>query len=127
VRAIALVAVMAILLPVLEAGGQPVSASTLVQDGAPASLSTLNRGYRPKISLQAALRIAEEYVASEHINVSNGWLSVARFLLYGDATQADRDKQTSWLFVWNTDRGPAGTHVDVAVSMNGKAMLLPAM
>lgn len=125
-RAIVLVAVMAIFIPLLEAGGQPVSASTLVQNGTQASLSTLNRGYRPKITLQAALKIAEEYVASEHINVSNGWLSEARFFLYGDATQGG-DKQPSWLFVWNTDRGPARTHVDVAVSMNGKAMLLPAM
>jgi hypothetical protein len=121
-----LFAVMALLIPYSEDQGQSVPASPAVQSGVPLNLPTSPRGYKPKISLQAALKIAESYVAAEHINVSDGWLSEARLFLYGDGAKADRDKELSWLFVWITDSSLGG-HVDVIVSMHGKAMRLPTM
>src|SRR5215470_3630543 len=69
-------AVMCLLIPYPKAAGQSVSAFPVET---PLDLPTSQRVYKPKISLQAALKIAESYVATEHINVSDGWLSQARF------------------------------------------------
>jgi hypothetical protein len=117
-----LFALMALLIP-YSGQGQTVSPSAAVQNGVPLNLPTSRRGYKPTISLQAALKVAESYLAAEHINGSNGWLSEARFFLYGDRA---KDKEPCWLFVWITDRSLGG-HVDVTVSMDGKAMRLPTM
>jgi hypothetical protein len=76
--------------------------------------------------LQAALKIAESYVIAEHINVSDGWLSEARIILYGDKAKADKDKDLCWLFVWIRGSSHTGELVDVIVSMDGKAMILPS-
>jgi hypothetical protein len=113
-------------IPYSEAQRQSISASCVAQNGIPMDLPTLQREYKPKILLQAALKIAESYLTAEDINVSEGWLSEARFFLYGDNTKTDRDKEPCWLFVWITD-GRLGGRVEVIVSMDGKAMRLPSM
>jgi hypothetical protein len=121
-----LVALMALFIPYSEAQRQSISASGVAQDGIPMDLPTLQREYKPKILLQAALKIAESYVTAQHINVSEGWLSEVRFFLYGDNTKADSTKEPCWLFVWITD-GRLGGRVEVIVSMDGKAMRSPNM
>jgi hypothetical protein len=121
-----LFALMALLIPSSEAHCQSGSASSAAQNGVPLDLPLSHRGYKPKISLQAALKIAESYVAAEHINASDGWLSEARFFLYGDSAKAERDREPCWLFVWITDSSLGG-HVDVIVSMDGKAVRPPTM
>jgi hypothetical protein len=121
-----LFAVMALVIPYSEAQVQSCPASAAAKNGVPLDLPLSHRGYKPKISLQAALKIAESYVAAGHINVSDGWLSEARFFLYGDRAKADRDKEPCWLFVWITDSSLGG-HVDVMVFMDGKAMRSPTM
>jgi len=119
-------ALMAVLIPYCEGQGQSVSALDTAKSSVPLDLPMSPRGYRPKISLQAALKIAERYVAAEHINLSNGWLQEARFFLYGDGAKADRDKEPCWLFVWNTGTSLGG-HVDIIVSMGSKAMRSPTL
>jgi hypothetical protein len=121
-----LFAVMTLLTPYSEGQGQSVPPSAAVQSGVPLNLPTSHRGYKPKIPLQAALKIAESYLAAEHINLSDQWLSEARFFLYGERAKADKDKEPCWLFVWITDSSLGG-HVDVIVSMDGKAMRSPTM
>jgi len=121
-----LFAVIALLIPYSEGQGQSVPASAAAQSGVSLHLPTPPRGYKPKVSLQDALKIAEGYVAAEHINVSDGWLSEVRFFLYADGAKAERDKEPSWLFVWITDSSLGG-HIDVIVSMDGKAMRSPTM
>jgi hypothetical protein len=125
-RTALLFVLIALLIPYSEAQRESVPASAAAQSSVPLNLPTSVRGYKPKISLQTALRIAESYLAAEHINVSKGWLSEARFFLYGDRAKADRDKEPCWLFVWITDSSLGG-HVEVIVSMDGKAMRLPTM
>jgi hypothetical protein len=120
-----LFAVMALLTPYSEGQGQSVPPSPAAQTGVPLNLPMSLRGHKPKISLQAALKIAENYIAAKHINVSDGWLSEARFFLYGDQAKADEAKEPSWLFVWISD-SPGG-RVDVIVSMDGEPMCLPTM
>lgn len=119
-------ALMALLIPYCKSQSQSVSSSSAAQSGVPLDLPRSARGYKPKISLQAALKIAETYVAVEHINVSDGWLLEARFFLYGDSAKADRDREPCWLFVWNSDTSLGG-YVDIIVSMDGKAMRSPAL
>lgn len=121
-----LFAAMAFVIPYSETQGQSPSRSAAAQNGIPLGLPASRRGYKPKISLQDALKIAESYVAADHLNVSDGWLSEARFFLYGENTKSGRDKEPCWLFVWTTD-SRLGGHVEVVVSMDGKAMRSPSI
>jgi len=125
-RPVLMFALMALLIPYCEGQGQSVSASDTTKSSVPLDLPMSPRGYRPKISLQAALKVAESYVAAEHIDLSDGWLLQARFFLYGDGAKADRDKEPCWLFVWNTGTSVGG-HVDIIVSMDGRAMRSPTL
>ena len=114
---------MSLLISSLDAQRRSVPGPTAAQNSIPLNLPRSGRSYRPQVSLQTALDIAESYVASEHISVSDGWLSEARFILYGDHAMADKDKEPNWLFVWTTDEG----YVRIMVSMDGKAMRLPEL
>jgi|ERR1700676_495589 len=82
---------------------------------------------RPKLSLQNALKIAEGYISKGHIDASSYWLYEAKFILYGAATTADRDKIPGWYFGWVNDDGSVGKYIEIFVSMDGKAMRLPSM
>jgi hypothetical protein len=85
------------------------------------------RQSRPKITLKTALKIAEDYITSEHIDVSKGWMSEARFILYGDKTNPGIEKEPCWFFVWQNG-GSRGNHsVNIGVFMNGKPMQFPSM
>jgi hypothetical protein len=127
VRAALLCVVMAFLIPYLKAQGQSNPASATAQSSLPLNLPTSHAWHKPNISLRAALKIAESHVIAEHIDVSDGWLTEARFILYGDRAKADKDKDPCWLFVWTTSSSHMRVHVDVIVSMDGKAMTLPSI
>jgi hypothetical protein len=62
VRPALLFVAMAFLIPYLKAQGQSNPSSTTAQSSVPLDLPTSHRWYKPKISLQAALKIAESYV-----------------------------------------------------------------
>jgi hypothetical protein len=72
------------------------------------------------------MKIAENYIAAEHIDISDRWLSEATFILYGDKAKSDRDNAPCWQFVWRRD-GSIADYVDVLVTMEGKAFRLPTM
>jgi hypothetical protein len=126
VRSASLFLVILFLVPCLETQGQSVPASSDAKSSLALALPLSQRGYKPKISLQAALKIAEDYVAAEHINVSDGWLSEARLFLHGDSDKAEK-RNPCWLFVWITNSGRMGMRLDVIVSMDGKAMVSPSI
>jgi hypothetical protein len=126
VRSAWLFFVILFLVPCLETQGQSVPASTDAKSSVSLDLPLSQRGYKPKISLQAALKIAEDYVAAQHINVSDSWLSEARLFLYGDNDKAEK-RNPCWLFVWITNSGRMGVHLDVIVSMDGKAIVSPSL
>ena len=126
-RAIVLFAVIAFLIPRAEAQDQSTPAAARAQGTATLDLPTSHREYKPKLSLQAALKIAEEFVADEHIDVSGGWLYEARFTLYGDKSNPDRQKDPCWFFQWIPESGLVGGQVEIVVFMEGKAMRLPTM
>jgi hypothetical protein len=97
------------------------------QRSSPTDLPLSRRTFKPKIQLPAAMKIAENYIAEEHIDISNRWLSEATFILYGDRAESDQDQAPCWRFVWLRDDGLIGDYVDVLVSMEGKAFRVPTM
>lgn len=83
--------------------------------------------FRPKLSLQSALKIADGYIEKEHIDISSYWLYRANFILYGDQGKNDKDKDPCWHFWWVNNNGSIGDYVEIIVSMDGKAGRLPSM
>jgi hypothetical protein len=71
--------------------------------------------FRPRITLQRALKIAENYTRQQRIDLSPYYLLEARLIQYGD----EKTKQPRWLFRWVTPR-PSTGGVEISVSMEGK-------
>jgi hypothetical protein len=82
---------------------------------------------RPKLSLQNALKAAEGYLVKAHVNAASYWVYEAKFGQYGANTTADKDKIPGWYFSWVNDEGSPRDHIEIFVSMDGKAMRLPSM
>ena len=83
--------------------------------------------FKPKLTLQEALKIAERYIDKERIEISSYWLYQAKFSLYGDQKVPDKDKIPCWRFWWAKNNGAMGDFVDIVVFMDGKAVRLPTM
>ena len=79
-------------------------------------------GFKPKLTLQQALRIAEKFIKSEKIDLSPYYLFEAKWVLYGTET-----KEPRWYFWWVNDDGAMGHYVEITVSMEGKPQLLGSM
>ena len=77
--------------------------------------------YRPKLSLQDALKIAEGYIGKEHIDVAPLWLYRAMYILSGDEHSAPKDKIPGWHFWWVSEAGGLGNYVEIFVDMEGRA------
>jgi hypothetical protein len=127
VRAALLFVVMAFLIPYLKAQGQSNPASATAQSGLALDLPTSHAWHKPNISSAGCSENRRKHVIAEHIDVSDGWLTEARFILYGDRAKADKDKDPCWLFVLTTSSSHMRVHVDVIVSMDGKAITLPSI
>lgn len=83
--------------------------------------------HRPKLPLQDALKLAEAFVSTNHIDISHYWLYRAVFILRGDPAKPDKDKTPGWHFWWVNDDGAQGNYVEIFVSMDGRCMRLPSM
>lgn len=82
------------------------------------------RSFRPKLSLQHALKIAEDYIESEKIDISPYYLYEAKYILYG----GEGHRQPCWFFWWIKENGAAGDYVEIIVPIDsGKARRLPSM
>ena len=88
-------------------------------------LPLVKRGFRPRLTLQQALKIGERYIKVQRLDLSSYYLLEAKFILYGGDAKDPR-----WFFVW-LNSGEAGkTHgVDfqLRVSMDGKVGVVPSM
>ena len=75
-------------------------------------------GNRPKITLQEALKLAEEYTRKERIDVSDFFLLEAKFILFGskgDGEAGGGAQQPAWSFYWmNENHGP-GSGISIVV------------
>ena len=69
--------------------------------------------YRPSLTLQNALKIAEGYIVKEKIDISHYYLFEAKYILYGDKD----NKDPSWYFWWTHEDGAFGHYVELVVSI----------
>jgi len=83
--------------------------------------------FTPKLTLQQALKIAEDYVDREHIDIRSYWLYRAIYILYGDEKTPREKKVPAWHFWWVSATGTAGDDVEIVVYMDGKAYRAPSM
>jgi|SRR4029453_166739 hypothetical protein len=74
-------------------------------------LSLIKRNFRPKLTLQAALKLAESYLEKEKINTSAFYLFEVRYTLYGS-----KEKEPCWRFWWVNETGAAGDYIELIVS-----------
>ena len=82
------------------------------------------RSFRPKLTLQRALRIAEDYIENQRIDISQYFLSEVRMIQYGGEKDV---KEPRWFFVWVNDNGAIGNQIEISVSMDGKVGRHPSM
>ena len=100
----------------LQAGSAP---NPPTKDSQSSPLPARVGHYRPKIPLQDALKIAEDYINKEHIDIRPYWLYEAHYILSGDEKTPDEKKAPAWHFLWVSEAGVMGDDVDILVFMNG--------
>ncbi|PYY24982.1 MAG: hypothetical protein DMG62_00395 [Acidobacteria bacterium] len=86
-------------------------------------LDKVTRTFRPKLLLQDALKIADNYIGDEHIDISHYWLYEVRYTVYGEKGKG----QPAWHIWWVSDRVAVGDYVEIVVFMDGKAWRKPSM
>ena len=108
----------------LQAGSAP---NPPTKDSQSSPLPARVGHYRPKISLQDALKIAEDYIRKEQIDIRPYWLYRAIYILVGDEKTPDEKKLPAWHFWWVSETGTSGDDVEILVYMDGKAYRAPSM
>lgn len=83
--------------------------------------------FRPKLPLQEALKIAEDYISKEQIDIRPYWLYHAVYILVGDEKTPVEKKLPAWHFLWISENGVSGDDVEILVYMDGKAYRAPSM
>ena len=108
-----------------EPKAKPKSEESLPTHDQTVGLPLLKRGFKPKLTLQQALKIAEHYIVNEKIDLSSYFLLEAKFILYGEDVKDPR-----WFFVWSSS-GQAkllhGVDFELTVNMEGKVNIIPSM
>ena len=83
----------------------------------------LRRSFKPKLTLQQALKIAEAYIKREKFDTSILYLSEVRLIEYGPEKGP---KELRWLFLWAHESAP-GLYNQITVSMDGKVAQHPSL
>lgn len=87
-------------------------------------LPLAKRNFRPKLTLQRALKLAETYLEKEKIDISSYYLYEAKFIGYG----SKGDQEPCWFFWWVNEDGASGNYIEVIVSIEtGNVRRLPSM
>ena len=87
-------------------------------------LPTGKRKFKPKISLQRALKLAESYIEKEKIDISSFYLYQAKYILYG----SKENQKPAWHLWWVNEDGALGNYVEILVFIDtGSAGRLPSM
>lgn len=72
------------------------------------------RSFRPKMSLQSALKLAEKYIDKNKINISLYYLYQAKYVMYG----GEGNNEPAWSFWWVNENGSMGDYVLILVLIN---------
>lgn len=82
------------------------------------------RKFKPKISLQRALKLAESYIEKEKIDISSFYLYQAKYILYG----SKENQKPAWHLWWVNEDGALGNYVEILVLIDtGSVSRLPSM
>jgi hypothetical protein len=104
------------------AGAKPQEES--VSERPVADLTLSQRSFRPKLTMQRALQLAESHLKREKIDLSPFYLYEAKYILYGSKD----DQEPCWFFWWLNENGALGNYVQLVVSIEtGNVRLLPSM
>ncbi len=75
----------------------------------------------PPITLKEAIKIAEEFIEKEQIDVSKYYLKEVRLIWFGE------NKERCWYLWWDNLGVRLGDYVEIRVDMDGKAFRIPSM
>ena len=81
------------------------------------------KGSKPKLEMQAAMKLMEEYIQKQKINTANYYLTSARMIAYG----ADGKKQPAWHFSWTNINFALGDYIEIIVFMDRGVLQIPSM
>jgi hypothetical protein len=80
--------------------------------------------FKPKLTLQRALQLAERFIAKEKIDLSPYYLYQAKYILYGSKD----NQEPCWFFWWVNEGGALGNYIEIIVSIEtGNVRRLPSM
>ena len=80
--------------------------------------------YKPKLTLQSALKIMDKFIKKNKIYTSKYCFSSARMIQYGGENEK---KQPVWFFEWMNESGVMGDYLHILVSMDGAVWQMPTM
>ena len=80
--------------------------------------------FRPRLTLQQALKLAEGYIRKERIHISSYFLWEGRIVQHEGEKNV---KEPRWFFRWVNEGGAIGDYLEVIVSMDGQVSRLPSM
>ncbi len=107
-----------------QSNSKPTENELSVEQRQIVNLPVAKRKSRPKLSLQRALKLAENYIAKEKIDISSFYLYQAKYIMYG----SKENQQPSWFFWWVNEDGALGNYVEIVVSIEtGSVGRLPSM
>lgn len=78
---------------------------------------------KPKLSLQDAMKVMEQYIEKQKIDTSKYFLWNVNLIQYG----SQNDKRPVWYFWWLSEKGGVGDYIEILVSMDKKAGRVPSM
>jgi hypothetical protein len=103
---------------------KPTKQEPLLEQNQIVLLPTGKRKFRPKLSLQRALKLAENYIEKEKIDISSFYLYQAKYILYG----SKGNQKPAWYLWWVNEDGALGNYVEILVFIDtGSVGQIPSM
>ena len=96
----------------------------VVQDETPISRrapAPPHPGWKPPVTLQRAVKLVEDYIEKEKIDVSSHYLSEVRMI---SNDKGKEGKGPLWYFFWSQVGTAAGNQLEFTVAMDGKVTRL---
>lgn len=115
----------AVLILCCSCQSQSLSNGSTLQADPQTELPLWKGSFRPQLSLQNALHVAEEYIDGNHSGISDYWLFEAKFITFGDKRTSNQ--QPAWFFWWVKNDDSMGGYVELIVFMNGQIRRMPSM
>lgn len=104
-------------------GSAQKSPSDNITDKQITDLSQVKINLRPKVSMQKAFEIMENYVKVQKIDTSGYFLHQVKLIQYG----SENNKRPVWHFGWMNESGSLGNYIEIIVEMNETAWQSPSM